>query len=609
MSYQAVGAGFLAGMLVAAGGSVVVNRQWATRTDCEGEDEVWDVEGLFKDHSRQAEGMVKVEYLMRNPATNKGTAFTLHEREIWHLRGLLPDKVESIQEQAERCMEQLRSLTKPLNRYTFLQRVQSSNQTLFYYLLSRNLMELMPIVYTPTVGEACQRFSHIFRAATGMFFSARDKGHMRAMLDNWPHPAVDVIVVTDGGRILGLGDLGINGMPICAGKLSLYIAGGGFHPSRTLPCMLDVGTDRDETLADPLYLGSRHTRLDGDAYYAVVDEFLAAVMDKWPHCLVQFEDFKTDKAMSVLERHRDKYRVFNDDIQGTGAVIASGLLNAARSQGTKMSDLRILFFGAGSAAVGVANTIVSLIMEEGLPEDEARARIYMLDSQGHITAQRSHLADHKKQFARSDTTKFEGLDILSMVKKIRPNALMGLSGQAAAFTKEIVEAMCENCDAPIIFPLSNPTANSEITAEDAMRWSKGKAIFASGSPYPPFEYEGHMVYPMQGNNMFIFPGVGMGVVLARARRVTDKMFIAAARALALYQTDADVKAGVLFPSVNKVRDVSVIVAAAVMHQARLEGLNEVPVPPKEKLCAHVRTHMYEPRYDESMIPMHLEANL
>eukprot|EP00899_Mesostigma_viride_P007432 jgi/Mesvir1/16690/Mv15086-RA.1 len=542
---------------------------------------------------------INAEYLLRSPSVNRGTAFDISEREPLGLRGLLPCRVETLEEQGERVMSQLRDFAKPINKYAFLQTILNTNQILHYHVLRKHLKELLPIVYTPTVGDASLSFSQNWRAAQGMYFSAADKGHMRSMLDNWPEPEVEIIVVTDGGRILGLGDLGVNGMPIPTGKLSLYVTAGGFHPAHTLPAVLDVGTDNQTLLNDPFYMGNRHARLDGEEYYAVVDEFVEAVKDKWPRAVIQFEDFKTDKAIAVLERHRDTARCFNDDIQGTGAVIAAGLLCAARKQRTRMQDARIVFFGAGSAAVGVADTIAKLIEMEGISPEEARRKFFMVDSKGHITTARKDLASYKVPFANPTSTHLEGASLVELIRGVQPTVLMGLSGQPNMFTQEVIEEMCKSCPNPIIFPLSNPTSKSEVSAYDAVHWSKGTCIFASGSPFGPVVYEGKTIYPMQGNNMFIFPGVGLGTVLCRARCITEGMMIAASTALANFLTDEQVDDGILFPDVEEVEEVSVNVAAAVMRQACKEGVADnclIPDIVRGDLERLVESCMWRPTY-------------
>ncbi|GBG82530.1 hypothetical protein CBR_g34906 [Chara braunii] len=535
-------------------------------------------------------------HLLRNPTLNKGTAFTPDERDMMRIRGLLPPKVEALEAQARRVMGQLNASADTLNRYIILSGLQTTNETLFYYLLINYLEELLPIVYTPTVGEACQKFGNIYRSAQGMYFCTEDKGHIRKMLDYWPHESVDVVVVTDGGRILGLGDLGANGMPIPIGKLSLYVAGGGFNPVGTLPVLLDAGTNNEVLLNDSLYLGSRHKRITGQPYLEFVDEFVNAVKDKWPKALIQFEDFNTESAITILKRHRYSCRSFNDDIQGTGAVIAAGLINASKAQKTSLRDAVILFYGAGSAAVGVSETIVALLKEEGLSTEEAKSRIYMVDRKGLITADRpGGMEEHKKVFARHDMPAMpEGTTLVDIIAKVKPTALLGLSGNPGVFTKEVVEEMCKCHPRPAIFPLSNPTSKAELTATNAIEWSKGQAIFAAGSPFGPVQYNGKTYVPGQGNNMFIFPGVGLGAVLAQVEMVTDGMFIAASRSLADSVSDEDISSGKVFPSVSRVREISADVASAIMKKAFDDNLAGIDRPADIK--EFVKRSMYQPQY-------------
>eukprot|EP00898_Chlorokybus_atmophyticus_P002768 jgi/Chlat1/3492/Chrsp23S03681 len=548
----------------------------------------------------QTRRRMETTHMMRSPSLNRGTAFTKKQRQLYNLRGLLPAAVETLDQQAARAVRQLNTFKEPINRYVYMSRLHATNETLYYKVLSDNLEELLPIVYTPTVGEACLQFSGNWRTAQGMYFNREDKGSIRDVLENWPHRAVDVVVVTDGGRILGLGDLGANGMPISVGKLSLYVAGGGFHPSRTLPVLLDVGTNNQDLLEDPLYVGSRHSRMEGQDYDAFVEEFVDAIKDKWPNALIQFEDFRTDKAIDLLARHRHRARCFNDDVQGTGAVIAAGAINATRMQQKKLSESRIVFFGAGSAAVGVAETIAQLIAQEGFTMEEARSRIWMVDSKGLITAARGDkLQEHKRPYARKDADGYEGASLLDTIHYVKPTALMGLSGMPGAFTQEVIEALCKHTMNPVIFPLSNPTSKAEISAENAVNWSHGNCIFAAGSPFPNVTYKGRTIVPMQGNNMFIFPGVGFGTVLSHATAVTDGMFLAAARALAHYVPAHEVAQGILFPSVSKVREISAIVAAAVMEAAYQEGVAGAERP-ADNLLEYVKQQMYTPLYRDDV---------
>ncbi|KAH3744995.1 malic enzyme [Pelomyxa schiedti] len=529
--------------------------------------------------------------LLRDPARNKGTAFTLREREENHARGLLPWSHETLEQQAARAYAQLCEIDKPLRKYIFLDDTLHRNRTLYYYLLSKHIEELLPIVYTPTVAEACIKFGLEFRAAFGMYFCIHDRHHIRRMLDNWTRP-VDLIVVTDGGRILGLGDLGTNGMGIPIGKLALYVAAACFNPDHTLPVMLDVGTNNRKLLEDPYYLGVRAERLQDDQYFPLVEEFMTAVMDKWPHCLVQFEDFQSPRCFTVLDFYKEKYRCFNDDIQGTGAVIVSGLINAMKA--TRTTEHRVLFFGAGSAATGVASMLSSHISDSrAIDISEARKMIYMFDIDGLVCTSRGSLATHLVPFARDDMSVCK--DFLQVVKSVQPTILIGLSGAGSSFSEEILREMAKYSAIPIIFALSNPTANAECTAEQAYTCTDGKCIFASGSPFPPYEYKGVMHVPGQGNNMFIFPGLGLGAWLAQSKIVTDRMILVASRVLANCVADEDISRGKIYPDLPKIQDITRTIAAAVIEQAFAEGVAMLPEKPKN-LLAFVAANQWEPFY-------------
>eukprot|EP01027_Heterolobosea_sp_BB2_P014898 GEZU01021367.1.p1 GENE.GEZU01021367.1~~GEZU01021367.1.p1 ORF type:complete len:526 (+),score=230.69 GEZU01021367.1:92-1669(+) len=511
------------------------------------------------------------------------------------IAGLLPPKVENLDEQVTRCVAQARAFQTPLEKYIYLSSLLQRNQTLFYAVLNKHLEEFMPIVYTPTVGEACQKFNFLFRGAQGMYFSIEDKCPIEQMLDNWP-ATPDIIVVTDGSRILGLGDLGANGMGIPIGKLSLYVAGAGFHPQRTLPVTLDVGTNNERLLADPLYLGIRRRRVRGEEFYQFADRFLTAVTKKWPNVLVQFEDFSNDVCFELLEKYRNRILCFNDDIQGTGAVILAGFINAVKVAGIPLKDHRLVFLGAGSAGIGVADQIVAWMVEEGLTLEEARSAFYFVDSKGLVTANRAKLEPHKVNFARKDIT--ENLTtLLDVVKYVKPTGLIGLSSMGGAFTEEIIREVSKHAQRPIIFPLSNPTSQSECTAEQAYTFSEGRCVMASGSPFAPVEYNGKIYTPGQGNNMYIFPGLGLGAVICKATKVSDKMILAAAKALANYTTKEEMDAGLIYPKLSKIRDISVHIASAVCATAVSEGLARLEeLPADGKWEDIVRDYMYEPKY-------------
>lgn len=429
-----------------------------------------------------------------------------------------------------------------------------------------------------------------------MIFCKRDKGNMRNILDNWIHPHVSIIVVTDGSRILGLGDLGANGMGIPIGKLSLYVAASGFYPSTTLPVMLDFGTNNEKLLKDKLYLGERHKRLPNNEYYELVDEFMTAVKSKWPGCLVQFEDFSNDHCFELLDKYKSKMLCFNDDIQGTGAVVASGYLNAIKISGIPLKDHRIVFFGAGSAAVGVAKQIVHLMVMEGIPKEEALKHFWLVDSKGLVTVTRGDkLQEHKVLFARKDIEKDAQITtLLSVVETVKPTTLIGLSGQGGTFTKEILSAMAKFNERPIIFPLSNPTSNSECTAEDAYQYTNGTSIFASGSPFAPVIWNGKSLIPGQGNNMYIFPGLGFGAQLCQSSKVSQSMIASASRALADSVTEDELLEGKLYPDISRIREISSKIAEAVIRTAHKQGLTKMKLP--DDLIGFIKQNMYRPEY-------------
>ncbi|SFM97085.1 NAD-dependent malic enzyme [Thermodesulforhabdus norvegica] len=531
--------------------------------------------------------------LLRNPDFNKSTAFTEKERDILGIRGLLPPKVHTIQEQMMRVLENLRRKPNDLEKYIFMISLQDRNKTLFYRVLLENIEELMPIVYTPTVGQACLEYGHIFRRPRGIFITPQDKGRIVNILRNWPHKCIRIIVVTDGERILGLGDLGADGMGIPVGKLALYTACAGIHHSLSLPITLDVGTDNEALLNDPLYIGIRQKRLRGPEYDALLDEFVAAVNHVFPGALIQFEDFGNKNAFRLLNKYRDKVCCFNDDIQGTAAVTLAGLYSALRITGGALKDQRILFLGAGEAGLGTGELIVSALVAEGVAEEEARRCCWFVDSKGLIVSSREDLTEHKRRFAHDHPF---APDLLSAVELIKPTALIGVSGRPGMFTPEILATMARINERPIIFALSNPTSNSECTAEEAYRYTDGRAIFASGSPFEPVEWQDKKFYPAQGNNVYIFPGVGLGVIASWSRLVPDEMFYVAAKTLAQMVDKSDLEKGRIYPPLTRIRDVSLRIAVSVAEVAYRRGLANLPEP--EDLEAHIRSLMYYPDYEE-----------
>jgi malate dehydrogenase (oxaloacetate-decarboxylating)(NADP+) len=529
--------------------------------------------------------------ILHDPMRNKGTAFTEADREALNLTGLLPPRVHSAAEQELRVLGNIRSLPTDLDRYLYLIALQDRNEILFYRVVMNNIEEMMPLIYTPTVGRACQEFQHIFRKPRGFYVSFRDKGNIRNILQNWPHKEAKIIVVTDGERILGLGDLGAQGMGIPIGKLSLYSACAGIHPARCLPVMLDVGTNNESLLNDPLYNGLEQHRTRGEAYDELVDEFIEAAREVFPGILIQFEDFGNINAFRLLKKYRDKINCFNDDIQGTGAVALSGIIGAMRITGEKLKDQRLLFLGAGEAGIGTADSFVAALAEEGIPVEEARKQCWFVDTQGLLTSDRENIAHHKQRYAREQPPIDNFLDA---VKTLKPTAILGLSGQPGSFPKEVIEAMAEINKRPIIFALSNPTSKAECTAEQAYRWSNGRAIFASGSPFDEVTVRNKTHVPGQGNNVYIFPGVGLGAIVSKASRVTDEMFLVAAHSLANQVSDADLSRGSVYPPLGRIREVCAQIAYEVAKLAWSQGLAQCEEP--EDIMAEVRKNMFQPVY-------------
>ena len=532
----------------------------------------------------------RMNYL-HDPALNKGTAFTEEERDKLGLWGLLPPGINTMEEQVLRVMGNYDRKTSDLEKYIFLVALQDRNQTLFYRVLTDHLEEMMPIIYTPTVGLACQEFVHIFRRPKGIFVSDKNKGRFSEILQNWPNKEVRVIVITDGERILGLGDLGVAGMGIPVGKLSLYTACAGIHPSWCLPVTIDVGTNNVELQKDPLYFGMRHQRIRGEEYDALVDEFIEAVQQNFPNTLIQFEDFGNINAFRLLNKYRNRICVFNDDMQGTASVALAGLYAAMRMIGQKITGQKILFLGAGEAGTGIGDLIVSAMMNEGLSQTEARQRCWFADSRGLVVKSRRNLPEHKLRYAHE----FRDLPyFLDAVKALKPTAIIGVSGQPSTFTQPILEEMARCNERPIVFALSNPTPRCECTAKEAYVWTQGRAIFASGSPFDPFTLEGITYEPGQGNNAYIFPGVGLGVIACRAKHVTDEMFLAAAQTLAAEVSEDDFKRGSIYPPLGYIREISAKIATAVCEVAYQQGLAGNPRP--NDLAAYINSQMYEPNY-------------
>ncbi len=510
--------------------------------------------------------------LLHDPVRNKGTAFTDAERDALGLRGLLPPRICPVAEQERRILENLRKKADDLERYLYLVSLQDRNETLFYRVVINHIEQIMPLIYTPTVGKACQQFCHIYRRPRGLYISLNERGRVREILQNWPHPDPRIIVVTDGERILGLGDLGAAGMGIPIGKLSLYTACAGIHPTHCLPVTLDVGTNNEKLLEDPLYLGLERRRERGPAYDELVEEFIEAVQETFPRALVQLEDFGNRNAFRLLAKYRDRICLFDDDIQGTGAVALAGLMAALRISGGKMAEQRVLFYGAGQAGLGIGEAIVAAMLADGTEESQARQSCWFFDSQGLLVASRDDIPTQKQPFAH-DHPPLDSL--LEAVRSLRPTAVIGCAGQPGVFNRELVEVMSEINARPLVFALSNPTAKAECTAQQAYDWSDGRAIFASGSPFDPVQRGHDLLVPGQGNNAYIFPGVGLGAIASGATRVTDEMFLAAARVLAEQVTEEDLALGRVYPALDHIREVSARIAAEVAAIAYQRGLATV----------------------------------
>jgi len=529
--------------------------------------------------------------ILHDPVRNKGTAYTDAERDALKLRGLLPPRVHSMAEQELRVLGNFRSKPTDLERYLYLIALQDRNENLFYRVIMNNIEEMMPIIYTPTVGKACQEFQHIYRKPRGFYVSLQDKGRVKDILRNWPHENTRIIVVTDGERILGLGDLGADGMGIPIGKLALYTACAGIHPTHCLPVMLDVGTNNEKLLNDPLYNGLERRRARGEDYDELFAEFVAAAKELFPGVLIQIEDFGNTNAFRLLAQYRDNTCLFDDDIQGTGAVTVAGVIASMRITGGNLSDQKILFLGAGEAGIGIADVFVAALREEGMSTEEARKHCWFVDSKGLLVAGRDNIAAHKEPYAHEHDYIANFVDAVTALK---PTAILGLSGQPATFTKDVVEAMSEINARPIIFALSNPTSKAECTAEQAYNWSSGRAIFASGSPFDPVKLGNQTFVPGQGNNAYIFPGVGLGVIVSRSRVVTDEMFLSAAHSLASQVTESDLERGRVYPALSLIRQVSALIARDVAKMAYDNGFTDREEP--DDILADVHEHMYQPVY-------------
>jgi malate dehydrogenase (oxaloacetate-decarboxylating)(NADP+) len=529
--------------------------------------------------------------ILHDPVLNKATAYTEAERQALGLVGLVPDATESEDLQLRRVLQQLGHKTTDLERYIYLVNLLDNDEILFYRTVMSDPARFLPIVYDPTIGEACLKFGHIYRRARGMYLSITRKGHVKEVLRNWPVKDVRVICVTDGGRILGLGDLGANGMGIPIGKLQLYTACAGVPPQGLLPMYLDAGTNNQTYLNDPLYLGLRRPRPSTQELYAFVDEFVEAVQEVFPNCCIHFEDWTGSDAVHLLARYRDNVCCYNDDIQGTGSVTLAGLIAALKVTGGKISDQRILFLGAGSAAIGLAGLIASAMVQGGLSLKEAQARISMFDVNGLLEPSRRDLFDFQMPYAHPHAP---SQDFVAVIESIKPTAIMGVSTVGNTFTRQVIEAMSRLNDRPIIFALSNPTEHAECTPEAAYQWSKGKALYAAGVQFPPVSYGGRTFLPGQANNFYIFPAVGMAIYATQTKRVTDEMFIEAARALADQVTPKELEQGLLFPPQSNILETEIKVAARAAKVAFDSHLATVERP--ADYDAFIRSHVYKPEY-------------
>lgn len=544
--------------------------------------------------------------LLEAPLLNKGSAFTQRERQQFNLEGLLPYNIETIEEQEARVYQQLRSFESPIDKHIYLRNIQDTNETAYFRLVTDHLTEIMPLIYTPTVGLACQQFSKIYRRKRGLFISYPDRDRIEDMLQNATKQNVKVIVVTDGERILGLGDQGIGGMGIPIGKLALYTACGGISPAYTLPVTLDVGTNNQALLDDPMYMGWRHPRITGDEYYQFVDEFIQAVKVRWPNVLLQFEDFAQEHATPLLNRYRDQLCCFNDDIQGTAAVAVGTLMAACKAKGELLKDQRIVFAGAGSAGCGIADQIIKHMRAEGASDPEARSRIFLISRDGLLQRDMPGLFDFQLPFCTPDDVVSNWtlthnhddgpINLLDVVSNTQPTVLIGVSGQAGLFTKAVVEAMQVNCERPLILPLSNPTSQVEAQPVDILRWTSGKAMVATGSPFPPVDMGDQLCEIAQCNNSYIFPGIGLGVITAKAARITDNMMMMASKALADASPVAQTGRGALLPSLDSIRDVSKVIAKTVIMQAIADGV-ALPIP-YELIDEKIEKNFWQPEYRE-----------
>ncbi|KAK0664455.1 hypothetical protein QBC41DRAFT_21090 [Cercophora samala] len=552
--------------------------------------------------------------VINEPMWNKGLSFTPEQRIAKNLTGLIPHVMEDSSKQCERALKMIRTRQTNIDRYLYLSSLKYQNADLFYRLLIDNAKELMPLVYTPTIGDVCLQYSTLYTRPEALYISIKQRKSIKTILKNWPYPNPEICVVTDGSRILGLGDLGVNGVGIPIGKLALYTAAAGIHPDKTLPIVLDCGTANETNLKDPLYLGMRSKRPSVAEQQEFMDEFMTAAAEVFPEMVVQFEDFESEKAFNYLDRYRSKYKCFNDDIQGTGAVVLGGYIGAVNLSGVPLEEQRLVFMGAGSAGVGVAKQLVEYYTKRGLSEQAARDKFWLVDTKGLVTKDRGDkLAEHKKYFARGDNNGLQFKTLEEVIEYVKPTALVGLTATFGVFTESVVRALKASVDAgglgrrPILFPLSNPLTKAECTFEQAVTWTDGTVIFASGSPFSQFTIklgsdQAITYHPNQGNNVYVFPGIGLGAILAKATRVTDNMIYTSAAALAGSLNAEEVHKGLIYPRIERVRDASVIVAREVMKAARRDGVSALPEEQwltweewgDPALDKYIKEHIYDP---------------
>jgi malate dehydrogenase (oxaloacetate-decarboxylating)(NADP+) len=528
--------------------------------------------------------------VLRDKMLYKSISFSRKERDRLGLRGLLPHAVISQEQLVERVMEALRRQPGDIDKYMILSSIQERNERLFYRIVIDHIEEIMPLIYTPTVGEACKKYSHIAKEPKGFFITPEDKGQIKKILDNWPSKDIRVIVVTDGQRILGLGDLGANGMGIPIGKLALYTACAGIPPEQCLPILLDMGTNNQELLDDVLYLGYPHKRIDDKTYFAIVEEFVVAVQKKFPNALIQFEDFLTPNAFTLLHKYRNRVLCFNDDIQGTAAVALAGVYASARITKLRFADARIMFLGAGSAATGIADLMVAAYQEEGLSKEDARKHLWFVDVNGLVVSGRKDLMEHNLPYAHEG----KQLSFVEAIDSIKPHILIGATGAPGTFTQEVIARMSAVNERPVIFALSNPTSKAECTAEQAYTWSAGKAVFISGSPFGKFTYQGKEFRPGQGNNAYVFPGIGLGAVASRARNIPDEFFLAAAHVLADMVEEKEIQLGAVYPPLTAIRKISLAIAERIAKKAYESGIARNKRP--KNLRKKISEYMYDPSY-------------